>query len=145
MLKLTKLLIFPTRNAIDSFKNTLHPPILSCELKCSVSFKMLLEETARALIYLNTSTDPSHGHNHFHLTGKFGVDRSGSHKIRHQIIDIENVCDETPHLDSSDVKSILLSCYVPLSLTLNGEILWENPLLNSTVYARPVSLTQCNE
>ena len=136
-------LIFPTRNAIDSFKNTLHPPVLICELKSSVSFEMLLEETARALIYLNTSTDPSNGHNHFHLTGKFGVDGSGSHKIRHQIIDIEKVCDETPHLDSSD--SILLSCYVPLSLTLNDEIVWENPLPNSTVYARPVSLTRCKE
>ena len=136
--------IFPTRNTIDRVKRCLHPPILSCELKSSVDFESLLSDTASALISLNYNHEKD-DREVFTLTGKFGVDGSGSHKIRHQLINKEKAQDETPHLNPEQQNSILLSCYVPLSLGIDGVNIWENPLPNSTIYARPVQITRGKE
>lgn len=141
-------LLFPTRNDVDKFKKSLHPPIFSCQIKSSVDFDHLLRDTARSLIdlqFLDSQTQALAVQKQFSLVGKFGIDGSGAHKIRHQIIDHEKILDETPHLDPSKIDSILLSCYVPLTLTMNDNIVWENPVPNSTVFARPVSLTRCKE
>ena len=134
----------PTRNAVDLFKHTLHPPIFSQELKSSVDFLALLKETAEALIELShvSSLDYSQ---QFELIGKFGVDGSGSHKIRHQMIDLDRATEETPHLDPNHSSAFLLTCYCPLSLTCNGKTVWENKVPNSNTFARPVTLTQCKE
>ena len=137
-------LVFPTRNTIDFMKQTLHPPIFSCELKASVDFEMLLADTAKSLISLNFE-NISNDQADFCLTGKFGVDGSGSHKIRHQLINPEKADDETPHLDPEQLNTIILNCYVPLSLTVGRQTVWENPQPNSTIYARPVSLTRAKE
>ena len=137
-------LIFPTRNTIDSMKTTLHPQILSCELKASVDFEMLLADTAKSLISLHFQNTP-HDQDDICLTGKFGVDGSGSHKIRQQLINIEKANDETPHLNPEQLNTIILNCYVPLSLTAGTHTVWENPLPNSTIYARPVSITRAKE
>ena len=105
---------------------------------------MLLAETAQSLMSLyfqNTSHDQAD----ICLTGKFGVDGSGSHKIRQQLINIEKANDETPHLHPEHLNTIILNCYVPLSLTAGTQTVWENPLPNSNIYARPVSLTRGKE
>ena len=39
-------------------KTTLHPQILSCELKASVDFEMLLADTAKSLISLHFHNTP---------------------------------------------------------------------------------------
>ena len=38
------------------------------------------------------------------------------------------------------VDTIILACYCPLSITLYGKMIWENPVPNGVAYARPVTL-----
>ena len=135
--------VFPIRNTIDNSKSAFHPPITSCQIKSSVDIKMLLDETACALIELSNKDVISGGK--YELVGKFGADGSGSHKIRQQVIDTSLLMAETPHLDPTKSNSFLLSCYCPLELRCNDEVLWTNPVPNSTAYARPVSLTRTTE
>ena len=136
--------VFPPRNSIDKYKGTLHPEITSCQLKSSVCIKSLLDETVSSLVYLNKNAG-SEENGEFRMVGKFGVDGSGSHKIRQQLIDTALASEETAHLDPTKSNSFLLSCYMPLELRRGNTILWTNPVPNSTSYARPVSLTRAAE
>ena len=70
---------------------------------------------------------------------------SGSHKVRHQLINKNNAVIETPHLVKEKYNTFLLTCYCPLELSANGTILWSNPVPNSTAYTRPVSLARAVE
>ena len=83
------------------------------------------------------------------VTGKFGIDGSGTHKVRHQLVNELLSLLENPHLDPKKTSSFLLSGYCPLKITcLHGDeenVVWRNPLPNSTVFARPVSLTRCKD
>ena len=134
--------VLPTRNVLDKKKKDLHPEIKSVQLKASVDIKELLVETASALIKVaKVVVCPGQK---YELTGKFGADASGSHKIRQQVVSTD-ASEETPHLDPNKCSSFLLSCYCPLELSCNGTIIWSNPLPNSTSYARPVSLIRSNE
>ena len=133
---------FPVRNAIDKVKKTLHPDITSYQLKSSVNPTSLLQETAASLVKISKTEEIG---GTFHLIGKFGVDGSGSHKIRQQLIETSLAANETPHLDPTKCNSFLLSCYVPLVLHQNDTAIWTNPVPNGTCYARPVSLTRAPE
>ena len=137
---------FPTRNEIDVSKGSYHPKIFSFQLKACVDIKELLAETALALLDL-TSFNYCHFPSSIQMIGKFGVDGSGSHKIRQQLVDSEIAFLETPHLDHTNTSTILLSCYCPLELRdmTTDKLIWENPLPNSNCYARPVSLSRCKE
>ena len=73
--------VFPPRNSIDQCKKLYHPEIFSTQLKSSVNPTSLLDETVLALISL-VKNDSDEARNSYHLLGKFGVDGSGSHKIR---------------------------------------------------------------
>ena len=136
-------LIFPTRNNIQSAKKIFHPQILSQEVKSSVHMGELLEETALSLI--RVSNCAVQDGDTFKVIGKFGVDGSGSHKLRHQLINENLVNLETPHLDPTKASSFLLTCYCPLEFKVSEHILWENPAPNSTAFARPVSLSRAKE
>ena len=96
-------LVFPTRNDIDTQKKLYHPMITSTQLKSCVSPGDLLDETALALIKM-VGYDNGNG-KAFRLLGKFGVDGSGSHKIRQQIVDAELALSETGHLDPKRANS----------------------------------------
>ena len=87
--------VFPVRNDIDKYKSLFHPPISSCQLKSYVDVTSLLQETASSLMKMNSGHEVSGS---YHLVGKFGVDRSGSHKVRQQLIDVELARSETSHL-----------------------------------------------
>ena len=51
------------------------------------------------------------------MIGKFGLDGSGGHTIRHQSIDLDKVSEETPHMDPTAAKtSLLLVCWCPISI-----------------------------
>ena len=52
---------------------------------------------------------------------------------------------ETPHLDHNKTNSFLLICYCPLDLRCNNEVVWTNPVPNSTGFARPISLARAKE
>ena len=79
------------------------------------------------------------------LIGKFGLDGSGAHKVRHQIINSNSANIETPYIDQTKSKSFLLMCYCPITLSCDAGILWTNPVPNSTAFTRPVSLVRTNE
>ena len=84
------------------------------------------------------------------LVAKTGIDGSGCHKVRHQIINTELSIDENPHLDPTIYSNYLLCCMSPLSLLKcrpDGEKIkiWENPSPNSIFYALPISLVRAKE
>ena len=134
---------FPTKNNVRSHKSLYHPPVSSFELKSEVNLITLLTETATALIEI--STDKLSKESDYKLTGKFGLDGSGAHKVRHQLIDTNAATNETPHLNQEKLNSFVLTCYCPLQLSCNETILWTNPVPNSTAYTRPVSLMRAME
>ena len=71
---------FPMRNAIDHMKKEFHPPIFSQEIKSSVNLGELQRQTLEAISEeKNISPDTP-----LKMTGKFGLDGSGAHKIRHK-------------------------------------------------------------
>ena len=135
--------VFPTRNSIDAAKSRFHPAITSYQLKSSVDIKELVDQTAASIVNLSNASADSGGS--LQLVGKFGVDGSGSHKIRQQLIDTSLASEETSHLDPKKTNSFLLSCYCPLELRCNDTLLWSNPVPNSTSFARPVTLTRVAE
>ena len=137
---------FPTRNRIDLAKGSLHPPIATCQIKSSVDMKDMLTETGQAL--LSQTKIVGNEAKKFVIIGKFGCDGSGSHKVRHQRIYIEDALEETPNLNPQNVSNFLLSCYCPLEIKEIGESevqVWKNPQPNSIAFARPVSLTRAEE
>ena len=137
--------VFPTRNAVDLAKQKFHPLITSYQLKSEVNVKDLLKETVDSIVELSSVAEDNTG-TVLQLIGKFGVDGSGSHKIRHQLIDTALASAETSHLDLEKTNSFLLSCYCPLELRSEGNtLLWSNPVPNSTSFARPVTLTRAAE
>ena len=72
------------------------------------------------------------------ITSKFGLDGSGSHQIRHQKADKEDVPGRDP-------VSFIGAFWCPLKLTSTDAVVWENPLPNSTLFCRPVSLMRGKE
>ena len=132
---------FPTRNNINAHISIYHPPVKSFELKSEVNIIQLLSETSQSLLELSSNSRDV-VISDLKLIGKFGLDGSGSHKVRHQLINKSNADIETPHLVKKKHNSILLTCYCPLELSSNGTILWSNPVPNSTAYTRPISLVR---
>lgn len=83
------------------------------------------------------------------LTSKTGLDGSGSHRARHQMVNIPKSLDENPHLDPEHYKNFLLTCFCPLTLSVikgqSEKVIWENPSPNSIFYTRPISLIRASE
>lgn len=140
----------PTRNAVDVFKKDLHPKITCLELKSSVNYRSLVNQTISAIVDIcKTKLDPKEYS--LKCFGKVGIDGSGSHQIRHQLVDKNTAVIELPHVDPEHVGNYLLACYCPLSLVaqnkINNEevVLWKNNQSNSTIYTRPISLLRAKE
>ena len=133
---------FPTKNIVSALKSRYHPKITSLAIKSSVNMQELHEDMLQGLLDV-LGTVPGNG-SWFDLIGKFGLDGSGEHKIRHQLADSAAGAVETPHLEPKKINSFLL-CYCPLELKKNYETIWENPVPNSTSFARPVSLSKAKE
>ena len=111
--------VFPPRNRIDVVKRAFHPPITSFQMKSSVEITVLLEETAASLIKLYSTEQGAT----YYLFGKFGVDGTGSHKVRRQLIETTLAASETAYLDPNKCNSFLLSCYVLLELHQDGTVI----------------------
>ena len=83
------------------------------------------------------------------LEAKTGIDGSGSHKIRHQLVDSSKSLEENPYLDPEVFKNYILACCSPLALySLKGGVkteIWKNPTPNSIAYTRPLSLVRAEE
>ena len=138
----------PTRNEIDIHKVSYQPPILSQEIKCSVDYPSLVKDTTCGLLDVVGAANIG-DNTTLELVAKTGIDGSGSHKVRHQIVNTDLSLDENPHLDPSVYTNYLLCCISPLSLNAVSEdgraLLWKNPQPNSTFYARPLTLVRAAE
>ena len=121
----------PPRNNIDVYKKSLLPNITVETIKTYCSIKELI--TGRVSSLLVNCNWKNSSPSILSVTSKFGLDGSGCHNIRHQ------------KLDDDDVPGTLSTNYIaafwcPLQLKANDEVVWENPLPNSTLYCRPVCL-----
>ena len=78
----------PIRNDIDTFKKNLMCDYFVEETKTFCHFDVLVIDTLESLINLN-KTSSMKPNDEIHLESKFGIDGSGSHQIRHQVVDGE--------------------------------------------------------
>ena len=140
-----------TRNAIEAEKNSLTPHVFSQEIKTFVPYSELIKDTVCGILEsMNKETEvgPS---DILLLEAKTGIDGSGSHRARHQLVNIEKSLDEKPHLDPTAYKKIILSCVCPLSLRVKKPeqddtvLLWKNPVPNAISYNRPLCLVRASE
>ena len=141
----------PTRNAIDDEREKLCPKIISQEIKSFVTYPDLIQDTVSGIIDCTDSTIELSQDVKLYLEAKTGIDGSGSHKARHQLVDIDKSLDENPHLDPTIYKNFLLCCVCPLSLSLVSPgksekvLIWKNPVPNSINCNRPLCLIRTNE
>ena len=133
---------FPTRNIVNE-KAKYHPVIKRQTMKSSVEMDSLLKSTFERLVetinFIPKSSDA------LKVIGRFGLDTSGGHKLRHQLVDHDLVATETPHLDPNKTSPFLIICYCPYEMKYNEEVIWKNPVPNSTAFSRPVSLGRAKE
>lgn len=135
MLLLGHNVYLPTRNNVNVFKNQLVPDLKVDLIKTACNINQLLVSTSKAIldekaVSLNTAS-------HVHMIGKFGLDGSGSHQIRHQLAE---------GLDPADLgTSFIGAFYCPLSISVDGDCIWENPVSNSIAFTRPVCLMRAKE
>lgn len=85
-----------------------------------------------------------------HLEAKSGIDGSGNHRARHQMVDSSKSLEENPHLDPNIYKNYLLTCICPLTLSSRKEdgtmtLIWKNSSPNSISFTRPISLIRTCE
>ena len=85
--------VLPVRNAVDKIKKTFLPPsIISESVKSSCDVKELVCQTVASLLEINKATPTSASE--LKVVAKFGLDGSGSHKIRDQNADEEDGSDD---------------------------------------------------
>ena len=141
----------PPRNKIDIEKKTLSPQIITQEIKSCVTYPDLIHDTVSGLIKISKALSNIEISDSLYLEAKTGIDGSGCHRARHQLVDLDKSADENPHLDATAYKNFLLCCVCPLSLSLvkpgsDKVLLWKNPLPNSINYTRPLCLIRtCEE
>ena len=138
----------PTRNTIDTEKTKLHPKITSHEIKSFVHYKDLIEDTVKGLLTVSGYTVKPN--EKLTLAGKIGLDGSGNHRVRHQLVDYSKSLEENPHLDPENHKNYLLMCFCPLQLSSmenDGtlQVIWKNNEPNSIAYTRPLTLIRTSE
>ena len=123
----------PPRNNIDLFKmNILLKSIAveSTKTYCDLS-EPILQTTGSFLENSNNNVENAI----LSLESKFGLDGSGSHARRHQLM----------QGDIEDCNNYIGAFWSPLILKMDNEVVWENPLPNSILYCRPVCLIREKE
>ena len=128
----------PPRNLNDVYKKSLLPNITSDTIKTECHIKELVTNTVSSLLVACNWEDPSPTPSTLSITSKFGLDGSGSHNIRHQKANEEDVPGTTS-------ISYIGAFWCPLMLKVKDEVVWDNPLPNSTLYCRPVCLMHGKE
>ena len=141
-------IILPTRNAIDEEKKKFHPPITVEEIKSSVQYGELIQNTVES--FLKESNYDVDLEDKLQLKSKSGIDGSGNHKARYQLVDIQKSREENPHLDPYEHKNFILTCFCPLQLSVakpdgTTHIILCNKSPNSISFTRPISLIRASE
>lgn len=133
----------PIRNTVDATKKTLLPPsVLSEPVKASCDVLELITQTVSSLLNLKNMSPTGN----LRVVAKFGLDGSGSHKVRHQKVEGESSDDNSDEEEEEkETKSYLGGFWCPLHVYHGDEMLWTNPFPNSILYARPVCLVREKE
>ena len=135
----------PIRNEVDKFKKTLLPSLIVSEsVKSSCDLQELVCQTVSSLLEIKEVTPTSD----IKVVAKFGLDGSGSHKIRHQNVEMEDGSDDDSEEDEEEdeeTTSYLGGFWCPLLISCRDITLWSNPLPNSILYARPLCLVREKE
>ncbi len=76
----------PPRNKIDSYKKTLMCEFKVESTKTSCEFNVLVTDTVKSLLAIHSAAALSDGDS-VHVEGKLGIDGSGSHNVRHQLVE----------------------------------------------------------
>lgn len=130
-------IIIPTRNEVDSYKKTPLPTeIVNEDNLCSCEINTIIKQTVDSLLDIsNIKPDPN---DMYYVDSKFGLDGSGSHNYRHQLTSNEE--------DDLKGTNYIASFWCPLSIKdRNGQKIWSNPMPNSIIYARPVTIVKAKE
>ena len=138
----------PVRNEVDTEKKTLLPlSITSAEVKTSCDIEEVISQTVLSLLEVNDIAQETD----LKVIAKFGLDGSGSHRICHQNAAAPDVDDSSEDSETDDDEEKKTSSYLggfwcPLKIfSTNQGLLWNNPLPNSILFARPVSLVREKE
>ena len=143
----------PVRNDVDVCKKNLLPQsVFSEPVKASCDVLELIPQTVGSLLTVNNISPTGN----LKVIAKFGLDGSGSHKIRHQVvggdeIEISNEDESSYHSseeeeeEEKETKSYLGGFWCPLHIYDCDRLLWTNPFPNSILYARPVCLVREKE
>ena len=128
---------FPPRNKVDAYKATLLPKtVVSDELKTFSLITEVITNTIDSICDLSDNKDV----NEVFLTVKYGLDGSGCNEIIHQLsgeADTDNDLKGTTYIGSF---------WCPLDVKdREGNIVWTNPLSNSILYARIISLVKAKK
>ena len=138
-LELLPKLVLPTRNTVDSFKASLLPPgIQSNHEKTYCNIENVVSNTVNSLLKVSGNGD-NENLKIIHVDAKFGIDGSGSHSYRHQVSSM---------IDENDLKgtNYIGSFWCPLFIRDSHQnLIWTNPVPNSIIYARPVTLVKAKE
>ena len=108
----------PTGNVINSYKNSLMIPCNVESTKTSCLYKDLVADTISSLLICNMSDLPSAG-THLHVTSKFGVDGSGSHQKRHQLVE-NDLAQEVSEVETSYIGAF----WCTLTISVGGNLFW---------------------
>ena len=135
--------MLPVRNDVDRFKKTLLPAsIVSTAVKTSCDVQELIAQTVGSLLEIEKVSPDSE----LKVIAKFGLDGSGSHKIRHQNAEAEDDSGESIEEDEEkETTSYLGAFWCPLHVYCGDVLVWANPLPNSILFARPVCLMREKE
>ena len=130
----------PIRNDVDKVKKSLLlSSIISEPIKSSCDVKEVVVQTVSPLLQLQDVTPKSE----VNVVAKFGLDGSGSHKIRHQKVDGNVAVDDTED-EEKETTSYLGGFWCSLEISSGGTKLC-NPLPNSNLFARPLCLVREKE
>ena len=130
--------ILPTRNDVDIYKKKLLCEINVESTKTSCTFPVLVKDTVESILDLISVPNFCEG-DILNVEGKVGIDGSGSHQIRQQVVD-----DDITNENKSETNYIGIF-WCPLSIKLNNSTIWNNILPNSTMYTRPLCLMREKE
>ena len=139
----------PVRNLVDKYKKTLQCPFTVEATKTSCELPVLVEDTLKPLLELESYTVKKG--DVVHIEAKMGIDGSGSHQLRHQLAESDSEDDDEEDDEDEaekkkeDEKSYIGIFWCPLSIQVNGEVVWTNILPNSTMYSRPLCLLRAKE
>ena len=113
-------------------------------MKTSCDVVELISQTVQSLLEVQEATPVED----VKVMAKFGLDGSGSHKIRHQNVDgmsSDGSSSDEDEEEEKETKSYLAGFWCPLEVSCRDETLWSNPVPNSNLYARPVCLVREKE